>query len=155
MKKLHYFFSIVLIAVALFFFFYADTFQTLPGQKDIGPAAFPKFICICLIICAVLLVIQQAGDKSGEQDVRLFSWKWLIGVLTAFGFFLALKPVGFVITAIVAVFIMECLLLNEPFKKALPLITIVAVAVPVAVQIIFGQFLKVPLPTGILSGIFG
>lgn len=155
MKKLHYVFSVVLIAVALFFFFYADTFQMLPGQKDVGPAAFPKFICICLIICAVLLVIQQARTEEPEGGMRLFSWKWLVGVVTAFVFYLVLDKVGFVITSMVTIFIMECLLLNEPFKKALPLISSVAVIIPIAVQLIFGQFLKVPLPTGILSGILG
>lgn len=42
MKKLNIVFSVVLIAVAAFFFFYADTFKTLPGQTEIGPGASPR-----------------------------------------------------------------------------------------------------------------
>lgn len=42
MKKLNIVFSVVLIAVAAFFFFYADTFKMLPGQTEIGPALSPR-----------------------------------------------------------------------------------------------------------------
>ena len=42
MKKLNIVFSVVLIAVAAFFFFYADTFKTLPGQTEIAPALSPR-----------------------------------------------------------------------------------------------------------------
>ncbi len=152
MKKLHYIFSAVLIAVSLFFFMYSSKFKTLPGQQDIGPSAFPKFVCVCLIICAVLLVLQQRKETE-EEPLSLFNWKWGVGVATAIGFYMLLPHLGFVITGIVAIFIMECLLLNESFKKALPIVLGVAIVVPIVIQIIFGQFLKVPLPTGILSGL--
>ena len=47
------------------------------------------------------------------------------------------------------------LLLNEPFKKAWPLMLAVSILAPVVLYAIFGMFLKVPLPNGILSGLLG
>ena len=64
------------------------------------------------------------------------------------------KKVGFVLCGIVAVFVMEVLLLNEPFKKAWPIVVSVAIIAPVVIQLVFGTFLKVPLPKGILAFLF-
>lgn len=154
MKRLNLIFSALLFVFAGVFFFYADTFRTLPGQTDIGPAAFPKFISVMLAVCAVILAFTELKKNSTEK-VELFNLKFFIGVATAILYFVAFKPVGFVITSMVAVFVMELLLLNEPFKKAWPLITGVAVIAPIFIQLIFGTLLKVPLPAGILAPILG
>lgn len=154
MKRLNLVFSALLIVFSGVFFFYADTFKTLPGQTDIGPAAFPKFICVMLAVCAVILAFTELKKNSTEK-VALFNLKFFIGVATAIGYFLVFKSIGFVLSSIVAIFIMELLLLNEPFKKAWPLITGVAFAAPIVLQLIFGTLLKVPLPAGLLAPILG
>ena len=82
MKKLNIVFSVVLIAVAAFFFFYADTFKMLPGQTEIGPGAFPKAVCVGLAVCGVLLIIQELR-KGGSEKAELFSKKLLIGIAAA------------------------------------------------------------------------
>lgn len=154
LKHLNVIFSALLIVVAGVFFFYADTFKTLPGQADIGPAAFPKFVCVALALAAVGLAFTE-WKKNSEETIELFNLKFFIGIATAIVYFLVLRTVGFIICSVVAVFIMEILLLNEPFKKAWPLITAVAVLGPAAIQVIFGTMLKVPLPAGLLSFILG
>ena len=82
MKKLNIVFSVVLIAVAAFFFFYADTFKMLPGQTEIGPGAFPKAVCVGLAVCGILLIIQELR-KDGSEKAELFSKKLLIGIAAA------------------------------------------------------------------------
>ena len=82
MKKLNIVFSVVLIAVAAFFFFYADTFKMLPGQTEIGPGAFPKAVCVGPAVCGVLLIIQELR-KGGSEKAELFSKKLLIGIAAA------------------------------------------------------------------------
>lgn len=154
LKYLNITFAIFMLAIAAVFFFYADTFSMLPGQTDIGPSAFPKVICILLAICAVIIIITEIIKKDGEK-VRLFNWKIFAGIATAAAYYFLLKPVGFVLCSIVAVFVMELLMLNEPFKKAWPIVVSVAVIGPVMIQIIFGTLLKVPLPAGILNFIIG
>ena len=140
MKKLNIVFSVVLIAVAAFFFFCADTFKMLPGQTEIGSGAFPKAVCVGLAVCGVLLIIQELR-KGGSEKAELFSKKLLIGIAAAVAYFVLLKILGFV--------------LNEPFKKAWPLMLAVSILAPVVLYAIFGMFLKVPLPNGILSGLLG
>ena len=154
MKKLNIVFSVVLIAVAAFFFFYADTFKMLPGQTEIGPGAFPKAVCVGLAVCGVLLIIQELR-KGGSEKAELFSKKLLIGIAAAVAYFVLLKILGFVLDSIWVVFVMMALLLNEPFKKAWPLMLAVSILAPVVLYAIFGMFLKVPLPNGILSGLLG
>ena len=70
------------LAVAAFFFFYADTFKMLPGQTEIGPGAFPKAVCVGLAVCGVLLIIQELR-KGGSEKAELFSKKLLIGIAAA------------------------------------------------------------------------
>ena len=79
----------------------------------------------------------------------------LIGIAAAVAYFVLLKILGFVLDSIWVVFVMMALLLNEPFKKAWPLMLAVSILAPVVLYAIFGMFLKVPLPNGILSGLLG
>lgn len=149
-KHLNFVFAGLLIILAGVFYKYADSFKILPGQADIGPRAFPRFVCIAIIVLAILLVISEI-KKNDQTKVQLFNLKIIIGFVTALAYFLLFKKVGFVLCSMVSIFVMEMLLLNEPFKKAWPLVTSVAVIGPIVIQLIFGTFLKVPLPAGLLS----
>lgn len=153
LKHLNLIFSGVLIVLAGIFFKYADTFKMLPGQADIGPKAFPRFVSVVIVILAILLIITEL-KKNDQTKVQLFNLKFLIGLVTAVLYFLLFKKVGFVLCSIVSIFVMEVLLLNEPFKKAWPLVTGVAVIAPIVIQLVFGVALKVPLPAGLLSFLF-
>ena len=153
LKNLNIIFAGLLIVLAGVFYYYTDTFKILPGQADIGPKAFPRAGCVCLVILAVLLIIEEVR-KNDDTRIMLFNYKFLIGVVTAFLFLVLFRTVGFVPCAIVAIFVMEILLLNEPFKKAWPLVVSVAILAPIALQLIFGTLLKVPLPKGWLSFLF-
>lgn len=152
-KHLNIIFSGLLIALSTIFYFYADTFLILPGQADIGPKAFPRAICLALIILGILLIISEI-KKNDNRTIPLVNIKLLIGLATAVLFLLCFKTVGFVICAVVSILVMELLLLNEPLKKAWPLVFGIAIIVPIAIQLIFGILLKVPLPAGLLSFIF-
>lgn len=153
LKHLTLIFSGVLIVLAGIFFKYADTFKMLPGQADIGPKAFPRFVSVVIVILAILLIITEL-KKNDQTKVQLFNLKFLIGLVTAVLYFLLFKKVGFVLCSMVSIFVMEVLLLNEPFKKAWPLVTGVAVIAPIVIQLVFGVALKVPLPAGLLSFLF-
>ena len=132
LKHLNLIFSGMLIVLAGIFFKYADTFKMLPGQADIGPKAFPRFVSVVIVILAILLIITEL-KKNDQTKVQLFNLKFLIGLVTAVLYFLLFKKVGFVLCSMVSIFVMEVLLLNEPFKKAWPLVTGVAVIVPIVI----------------------
>ncbi len=155
MKRINIVFSVILACVSVIFYFYADSFKSLPGQSDIGPSAFPKAICILLFICALILLVQQIKElkKDGETRIQLFNLKWVWGVAIAFSYCFFLERAGFLLTSMIAIFLMQRLLLNEPFRKAWPLMTGIAVMVPAALYCIFDILLKVPLPAGILESL--
>ena len=153
LKYLNIIFGGLLIVLAGVFFIYADAFRILPGQADIGPKAFPRAVCVCIAVLAVLLIV-DAFRKNDDTRIQLFNIKFFIGIATAILFLVLFKIVGFVLCAMASIFVMEMLLLNEPFKKAWPLVVGVAVLAPIAMQLIFGTFLKVPLPKGLLSFVF-
>lgn len=154
MKKLNLVFSILLILVSTCFFCYADTFKTLPNQQDIGPAGFPKAVSVALILCGVVLFATEIR-KGTAGKVRLFNVKLVVGLGAVLAFFLLLQPLGFVLDSVLITAVMMLLLLNEPIQKAWPLIAIISVAAPAALYFIFGMFLKVPLPLGILEPLLG
>lgn len=149
MKKLNIIFSIILIAVSACFYFYADTFKTLPGQQEIGPGAFPKAVCIGLVICSMLLIISEVR-KGNPEKAGLFNLPLLVGIGAVILYFFLLRPLGFVIDSMLITFVMM-VLLNEPIQKAWPLLASVSILTPVVLYAIFGILLKVPLPAGILS----
>ena len=153
LKYLNIIFAVIVIAFACVFFFYADSFKILPGQADIGPKAFPRAVCVCLVILCVMLIVSEIR-KNDDTVIQLVNLKFIIGLVTAVLVVALFKKVGFVLCAMASIFVMEVLLLNEPFKKAWPIITAVAIIVPIALQLVFGTFLKVPLPAGLLSFIF-
>ena len=107
-----------------------------------------------LAVSGVLLIIQELR-KRGRQNAQLFSNNLLIRIADPVAYFVLLKILGFVLDSIWVVFVMMALLLNEPFKKAWPLMLAVSILAPVVLYAIFGMFLKVPLPNGILSGLLG
>ena len=82
LKHLNIIFAGLLIAVAGVFYRAADTFKMLPGQKDIGPKAFPRAVCICIVILAVLLIIDSIRKKD-DRKIELFNLKFFIGIATA------------------------------------------------------------------------
>ena len=153
LKYLNIIFALVIMVLACVFFIYADSFKILPGQADIGPKAYPRAVCVCLVILSVLLIISELKKKD-DSVIQLFNLKFFIGLATAILYLVFFKKLGFVICSVIAIFVMEILLLNEPLKKAWPLVVSVAVIVPVLMQLVFGVFLKVPVPAGLLSFIF-
>lgn len=154
MKKLNLAFSVLLILVSTCLFFYANTFKTLANQKDIGPAGFPKAVCVGLILCGIVLFVTELR-RDNQEPAQLFNRKLFLSLAAIVAFFFLLSPLGFILDSILICLIMMFLLLNEPVQKAWPIIVVVSIAAPLALYGIFGIFLKVPLPDGILAPLLG
>ena len=125
----------------------------------------PRTCVICMLMAAVCLVGLYSLNEHTPLIVAvailmaavffIYGPQALIGIAAAVAYFVLLKILGFVLDSIWVVFVMMALLLNEPFKKAWPLMLAVSILAPVVLYAIFGMFLKVPLPNGILSGLLG
>ena len=151
MKKGTIIFSIILVALSSYFFYLAFDFVKLPGQTDIGPAAFPQMICAVLIILGVFVGIKQW--RAEDEKVSYFGKKMAVAVALFIAFLLMFRPLGVVVSGIFLEFVITLMLCTEDRKRALPKIAIVSVVCPILIYIIFARFLKVPLPMGILENI--
>ncbi|MBE6905290.1 MAG: tripartite tricarboxylate transporter TctB family protein [Ruminococcaceae bacterium] len=154
MKKLSITFSLILMLFSMGMFFYADSFKTLARQKGIGPSGFPKAMCAALIVLSICLIISEVR-KDNKERIQLFNTKLVIGLVSILFFFILLKPLGFILSGIFIIAVMMILLLNEPLAKVWPTVAALSVITPVALYFIFGVFLKVPLPSGLLKFLIG
>lgn len=154
MKKLNIAFGAILTVAAAYFFYYAGTFRAMTGQKDIGPSAFPWAVCVALAVCGIILILREL-KKNDSTPISLFSRKFAVGLAAVVVYFILLPHLGFILDSVWIVGVMVLILLNEPLKKAWPLALGVTLGAPIVLYLIFGVFLKVPLPNGILSGILG
>ena len=114
---------------------------------DLGPAFWPRILCIALIICAAFL----AGEtfwRYGRNDEAVSFWKtryqktaWsAVGVILAFT--VMIKVLGFYISAFIYLPAMFWLL-GERSKKRILILDAAALA---AVYIVFRLLLRVQLP---------
>jgi putative tricarboxylic transport membrane protein len=146
------------IAIAVFavlMFFYAQTFPTLPGQ-NIGPKVFPQLIAIGFMVCAALLIFRSVknpargpwlslptwlGKNRATSGVLLIPWVLIFYVLVS-------ERLGFLITAVLMLLALFYIF-EVKLKFALP----VALLGALGVHTLFYQFLKVPLPWGVLTAV--
>lgn len=150
MKKYNIITGLVFLAVAIFG--YVETFSMSAkfGTDNLGPAFWPKCLCIVLAIFSVLLLLESVLTKKDKDTPAPINFKSesvrrvlkIAAVMIAFG----------VITGILGIYIgilfmmPVCMyLLGERNKKVLVLMSIAAC---VGIYLIFGLALRVPLPTG-------
>jgi hypothetical protein len=124
----------------------------------------PRIIIGVLIILLTMIVISHivAKKKKGEalftkpgrfflQDADYFK---LIGTLVLFaGYIFLLNIIGFTVTSIIFVFLLNTLYAGIE-KKALLKSVIISIVAPLIVSIAFGVFFNITLPSGFLTMTF-
>lgn len=145
--------GLLLVVAGLAIFVQARTFPVLGGMT-VGPDLFPSIAAAGLMGCGAVIAVQgmirgRAGRPAGTEGSPIGRGGLirLLAVPAAILFFgLALNPLGFHITAAVAL----CGLLMAFGIRLLPA---AAIAVPVTAIIhgVFYSLLRVPLPWGLLT----
>ena len=134
----------------------AQAFPPSPGQP-VGPALFPTAVGVCLGIGSAILLVRSlvaSGPKvwfSASPDLRR--------VRTLLGFFLAIAAVIFYLAASEPLGFLPCsvlilIVLFTAYGVKLRLGGPLAVVASLAIYAAFSRLLAVPLPPGILEGIF-
>lgn len=133
----------------------ARDFPLVPGQA-FGPALFPFVVAAGLAACGVGLIVREAraglrrpwlaaGPLLGQARARLDALL-LVG---AIGLYLgAASRLGFVPTAAVIL-----LVLVRRFGASWALAVATAVFGPLAAHLLFAEWLRVPLPLGLVASI--
>lgn len=147
--------GIVLLGAAAAIAWTARGFPLVPGQA-FGPSLFPVLIAAGFAACGAGLIVRDvraglrrpwlaAGPLLGEARARLDA----LLLLGAIGFYLAAAPrLGFVPTAAVML-----LVLVRRFGASWWLAAATAVLGPLALHLLFAEWLRVPLPLGLVASI--
>ena len=145
-----------LIGIALFVFalalaIYSQTFPAIPGQQY-GAAVFPTLIAVGFAGSGLLLIL--SGIRQHAPLVAWADWarerhglrNVVVTIAAILFYILASEPLGFILTMAPILLLM----LRLFGVRWLTSIT-VAVLVTLLTQYIFGEFLYVPLPWGLLA----
>jgi putative tricarboxylic transport membrane protein len=122
----------------------------------IGPGFFPTILAGGLIIFSVMLIFNalRGRSKGNIERLRLSDpgvRKGLFLLVAAALFCAALKPLGFIPTAVIFMLVMMLVLGN---RKPLAL-TLAPLIVTLGVWAIFEKLLHLNLPAGVLASILG
>lgn len=129
----------------------------VPGQP-VGPNVFPLVIGTGLALCGLAIAFGIGHSFEEEEEIvpyeggaapaprgKLYGLRALLPPALLLFYVLAADRLGFIITAGLIVFVTSTAL-GARWKLALPL----TVLAPIAVHLIFGKLLRVPLPIGLL-----
>lgn len=144
--------GVVLLGAAAAIAFAARDFPVVPGQAY-GPSLFPGVIAAGFALCGATLILRQWRRRPGgpwldpgpllaEPRARLDA----LLLFGAIGFYLvAAERLGFIPAAAAIL-----LVLVRRFGASWWLAIVTALAGPLAVHLLFAEWLRVPLPLGIL-----
>jgi putative tricarboxylic transport membrane protein len=143
--------GLLLLVLAAAIGWRAQFFPAVPGQ-NIGAGAFPTLIAAGFAFCGAVLV--ASGLRARTPAVIWGDWtrdgRAILNVLATIGsvvLYLLVAPwLGFIPTMALILLVLQRL-----FGVGWVTTLAVAIAVPVAMQYLFGRVLLVPLPWGLLA----
>lgn len=146
--------GVFFILLACLVFWLTKDFRVMPGQ-NYGASFFPRTIAVCMGLMGLLLVLRgmcahgafrvTPGDwlRSGQHVV---SFLLIVGVLVFY--ILMSDTLGFLITGFVSLLVLLLWLRGTAHWMQAVIVSVVCV---LGMQLFFGEFLRVPLPWGILQ----
>lgn len=146
-------FGVVLIVFAFSVWAYSGTFPEMPGQAY-GPALFPRVIAVALLICGLMLALKGLRHLRTSAWISLGEWARHPRQVADFAlvpsslilYILLSEPLGFIPVAFGLL-----LLLFWSNGLPVPRAVLLAALTTLMVHTAFYQFLRVPLPWGVLQ----
>ncbi|WP_425406602.1 tripartite tricarboxylate transporter TctB family protein [Hwanghaeella sp.] len=143
------------IGVAALIFVFTSQFRDMPGQ-NYGAGFFPRSIAVVMALLGASLVfkgVRERGDKPWAEALEWMRSPRHVAnfalVLVALVFYILVSDIlGYVITGFITLYGLLLWLRGGRNWLSSAVIAVVAVIV---IQQFFGQFLRVPLPWGILE----
>lgn len=143
-------FNLILVLSGVGLFISAQTVQTGSAMAQ-GGDFMPKLLTTIWMILSVLLFL--TGIREPQKDSGSVNVKKLIATMALlFLYLFLLKPVGFMIASILYTFIQMLLFVprEDKSKKSYLIFAVVAVVIPIAVNLIFANVFSLILPEGTL-----
>ena len=149
--------GLILAVLGTMVLFHVEVFPSLP-LHDVGPATFPRALAWVLLSCSVFLVFDGLRTRNARPLLSLGPWAYSlrawrrlalipIAVLT---YTFAAVPLGFIPTTMLVLFVLVVDFSNGRWLAA----AVISAVFTVVIYLIFVHILLVPLPPGILVGLF-
>lgn len=143
------------IVLAGLIFIFTREFGKLPGQ-DYGAAFFPRTIAVIMALLGASLVVSGTAERDGKPWAQAFDWmhsprhvaNFILVIVSLIFYILVSDDLGFAITATITLFALLFWLRGASLWRSSLIISIVSM---IGMQAFFGQFLRVPLPWGVLE----
>lgn len=143
------------VALAGLIFAFTAHFRSMPGQ-DYGAGFFPRTIAVVMAILGVSLIVTGLRNRAGRPWAETFEWMRsprhaanFALVLAALVFYILVSDsLGFAITGFLTLYVLLLWLRGPRFWLSSAVISVASIVV---IQQFFGEFLRVPLPWGILE----
>jgi len=147
--------GLVFVLLAGAIYYVTRNFPIMPGQ-DYGAAFFPRTIATFMALLGAILIIRGIRERESVPWARPFEWmrspphvgNFLLVVGALIFYIIVSDSLGFAITAFITLFALLFWLRGRQFWLSSLAISLVSVVI---LQQFFGQFLRVPLPWGVLE----
>ena len=119
-----------------------------------GGDFMPKLCATIWVLLSALLLVSSFIEKKSEKEKSEGSVKGFFATLVLlFVYILLLKPVGFVITSILYMFVQMLLFVpkEQLEKKRIVSFAVISVILPILVNLLFVHVFSLILPAGILK----
>lgn len=148
-------FGVVLMVFALSVWAYSGAFPEMPGQAY-GPALFPRVIAAALLVCGLILAVKGLRHLQTSAWVSLGEWArhprqvadFALVPLSLVLYIVLSEPLGFIPVAFSLLVMLFC---SNGLR--VPRALVLSAVTTLVVHTAFYQFLRVPLPWGLLQGV--
>jgi len=145
LKKVDIITALLLLPICLYVFYESGKWPILPDMGN--PAWIPRGVAVCLLVAAILLLVQALQGRSlalpsrleGADRARVL---WVAALTGAF--VIVVERLGFIAAAVPYMFCFALVLGERRWVR----LALFAVVVPVATYLLFDTALNVPLPRG-------
>lgn len=146
----------VLLAIAIYMLYYANTVEYQQFEADPGPALFPLIVAIGLIVCSAGLIFwpkEKQSDDSIDQNEELPKKEFTAGYLktivvavSSIVYVLLLENIGFIISTLIFLTFIIWYLAEQRNRKMIVSAALTSVIVTFSVYFIFEKYLQIYLP---------
>lgn len=126
----------------------AQSLQVLFLGDPVGPKVFPTAAGVVLLACGCVVALRPGAPVDWPTPARLSMIALAAGALAAYA--LLMRPLGFVPATALAVFVSAAV-----FGARLWAAGLLGLGAGSALFLLFDRVLEIPLPLGVLAGVFG
>jgi len=146
---------LAIIVLAVVAVFYAETFKFSAGfmPGDLGSAGtYPRLLLIIIGLLAGIILIRPPSSTaeetaSPEASLDLMKYAKPLAVIALFAVYVvALQPLGFTVATVAFLLITQLVIMEKRRKKSIVIAFLIAFTLPISLQYIFTEMLRVFLP---------